>query len=83
MSETKVNETKPSEPRPKKIVRRIVAMAFGMICIILAVGLVGVFAYYVAGRKQLLKFPEEFSGSPKKFLIQSSRRKTVLLPFLI
>ena len=47
MSETKPSETKPSETKPKKIVRRSVAIAIGIICIILAVGLVGAFAYYM------------------------------------
>ena len=41
MSETKVDETKPSEAKPKKMVRRSVAIAFGIICIVLAASLVG------------------------------------------
>ncbi len=41
MSEPKANETKP-----KKMVRRSVAFALGIICIILISGLVGAFAYY-------------------------------------
>jgi hypothetical protein len=35
-----------SEKKPKKMVSRNVAVAFGIICIILAVSLVGAFAYY-------------------------------------
>jgi len=46
MSETKVDETKPSETKPKRMVRRSVAVALGIICIILAVSLVGAFEYY-------------------------------------
>lgn len=42
MSETKIDEIKPSEPKPMRMVRRSVAIAFGIICIILAVSLVGV-----------------------------------------
>jgi hypothetical protein len=44
MSETKVDETKPSETKPKKMVRRSVAVALGIICIILVAGL-GVVLY--------------------------------------
>jgi hypothetical protein len=44
MSETKVNETKPSETKPRKVVRRSVAVALGIVCIILVAGL-GVMAY--------------------------------------
>jgi len=36
-----MNETKLGETKPKKMVRRSVAVALGIICIILAVGLVG------------------------------------------
>lgn len=36
-----------SELKPKKMVRRSVAIALGIICIILAVSLVGAFAYYM------------------------------------
>jgi hypothetical protein len=39
MSETKVDETKPSEVKPKKMVSRRVAIALGIICIILVAGL--------------------------------------------
>jgi hypothetical protein len=42
-----MNETESSETKPKRMVRRSVAIAFGIICIILAVGLVGAFAYYI------------------------------------
>jgi hypothetical protein len=46
MSETKVDETKPSETKPKRMVRRSVVIALGIICIILAVSLVGAFEYF-------------------------------------
>jgi len=36
-----------SEPKPKKMVSRSVAIALGIICIILGVSLVGTFAYFV------------------------------------
>ena len=36
-----MSETKPGETKPRKMVRRRIAVAFGIICIILAVGLVG------------------------------------------
>jgi type II secretory pathway pseudopilin PulG len=42
-----MNETAPSETKPKKMVSRSVAIALGIICIILAVSLVGAFAYYM------------------------------------
>jgi len=35
MGETKVDETKPCEPKPKKMVRRSVAVALGIVCILL------------------------------------------------
>jgi peptidoglycan hydrolase CwlO-like protein len=40
-------ETKPSETKPKKMVSRNVAIALGIICIILVAGLAGAFAYYL------------------------------------
>jgi prefoldin subunit 5 len=51
-NETKVDETKPSEmvvfePKRGKVVGRSVAIALGILCIILAVGIVGAFAYYM------------------------------------
>jgi hypothetical protein len=45
MSEPKVNETKPSETKPKKMVRRSVAVALGIICVILIAGLGLVISY--------------------------------------
>ena len=42
MSETKVDETKP-----KKMVRRSVAAALGIVCIILIAGMVGIWLYYL------------------------------------
>jgi cell division protein FtsB len=36
-----------SEKKPKKMVRRRVAMALGIICVVVVAGLVGAFAYYV------------------------------------
>jgi hypothetical protein len=47
MSETRVGETKPSETKPRKVVARSVAIALGMICIIIIAGLGGAMAYYV------------------------------------
>ncbi len=52
MNETKPNGTKPSETilfesRRGKVVGRNVAIALGILCIILAVGIVGAFAYYI------------------------------------
>jgi hypothetical protein len=47
MSEPKVDETEPSEIQPKKMVRRNVAVALGIICIILVAGLVTVYASMV------------------------------------
>jgi hypothetical protein len=41
MSEPKVDEAKPSETKPKKMVRRSVAIALGIICIVLVAGLAG------------------------------------------
>jgi hypothetical protein len=46
LSEPKVNETKPSETKPKKMVRRSIAIALGIICIILIAGLGWAMAYY-------------------------------------
>jgi hypothetical protein len=43
MSEPKVNETKPSETKPKRMVRRSVALALGIICIILVAGLMTIY----------------------------------------
>jgi hypothetical protein len=48
MGETKVNETKPSETKPKKMVSRSVAIALGIVCILLIAGLGGAMAYYVS-----------------------------------
>ena len=42
-----MSETKPSQTITKKMVSRNVAIALGIICIILVVGLVGAFAYYI------------------------------------
>jgi hypothetical protein len=39
MSETKQNDTKPSEVKPRKVVGRNVAIALGIICIVLVAGL--------------------------------------------
>jgi cell division protein FtsL len=47
MGEPKADEAKPNETKPKKMVRRSVAVALGIICIVLVAGLVGVFAYYM------------------------------------
>jgi hypothetical protein len=47
MSEPTVNETKPSETKSKKMVRRSVAVALGIICILLIAGLGGAMAYYI------------------------------------
>ena len=46
MSERKVNETKPSETKSKKMVRRSFAVALGIICILLIAGLGGAITYY-------------------------------------
>jgi nitrate reductase NapE component len=45
---SKMGEVKPSETKPKKMVARNVAIALGIICIVLVVGLVGAFAYYAS-----------------------------------
>jgi hypothetical protein len=45
-SETKPSETKPSETKPKKMHSRSVAVALGIICILLIAGLGGAVAYY-------------------------------------
>jgi predicted PurR-regulated permease PerM len=42
-----MGETIPSQTIPKKLVSRNVAIALGIICIILVVGVVGAFAYYM------------------------------------
>jgi DNA-binding transcriptional ArsR family regulator/flagellar basal body-associated protein FliL len=42
----KMSETKASETKPKKVVGRSVAIALGIICILLIAGLGGAFAYY-------------------------------------
>jgi len=41
-----MNETKPSEMKPKKVVGRSVAIALGIACIILIAGVGGVMAFY-------------------------------------
>lgn len=51
VDETKVDETKPSEPivnekKPRKVVGRSVAIALGIVCILLIAGLGGAMAYY-------------------------------------
>ena len=47
MSGTKVVETTPSETKPEKMVRKNVAVALGVVCIILImVSLIGAFVYY-------------------------------------
>jgi uncharacterized coiled-coil protein SlyX len=47
MSELIVNETKPSETKSKKMVRRSVAVVLGMICIVLIAGFGGAMLYTV------------------------------------
>jgi cell division protein FtsL len=47
MSEPKVNETKPSETKSKKMVRGSVAVALGIICIVLIAGFGGAMLYTV------------------------------------
>jgi cell division protein FtsL len=47
MSEPKVNETKPSETKSKKMVRRSVAVALGIICIVLIAGFGGAMLHTV------------------------------------
>jgi cell division protein FtsL len=47
MSETKPSDTVVFEPKRGKVVGRNVAIALGILCIILAVGIVGAFAYYI------------------------------------
>lgn len=46
MSEPKIDETKPSETKPRKVVGRNVAIALGIVCILLIAGLGGAMAYY-------------------------------------
>jgi uncharacterized coiled-coil protein SlyX len=51
VDETKVDETKPSEPivnekKPRKVVGRSVAIALGIVCILLIAGLGGAMVYY-------------------------------------
>jgi hypothetical protein len=41
-----MDETRPSMIKPKKMVSRNIALALGIICIILAAGLVTIFVYY-------------------------------------
>jgi hypothetical protein len=43
-----MNETESSETQPKKMVRRSIAVALGIICIVVVAGLVGTFAYYMS-----------------------------------
>lgn len=43
MTFSSLNETKPSETKPKKTVRRSVAIALGIVCIVLLAGLIGLF----------------------------------------
>jgi len=45
MNEPKVNETKPSETKSKKMVRRSVAIALGIVCIVLIAGFGGAMLY--------------------------------------
>ena len=46
MGETKVNETKPSTVKPKKMIRRTIALGLGIVCIVLVVvSLVGAVTY--------------------------------------
>jgi hypothetical protein len=47
MSETKVDEMKPIDAKPRKFVRRSVAITLGIICILLAASLIGACAYFV------------------------------------
>jgi hypothetical protein len=54
MSEPKVDETKPSVPKPKKLVSRNVAFALGIICVVLVAGLVGALAYYVNDKNKTI-----------------------------
>jgi prefoldin subunit 5 len=42
-----MSETQSSETKPKKMVRRSVAIALGIICVVVVAGLAGTFAYYV------------------------------------
>lgn len=44
-----MSEMKPSETKPKKMVGRSLAIAIGIICIVLVVGLVLVFESYISG----------------------------------
>jgi len=46
ISDRKINETKPSETKSKKMVRRSVAVALGITCILLIAGLGGTATYY-------------------------------------
>jgi hypothetical protein len=46
MSEPKIDEAKPSETKPKKMVSRSVAIALGIVCVLLIAGLGGTIAYY-------------------------------------
>lgn len=48
MGETKVDEARLNETKPKEMVRRRVAIALGIICILLITGLGGAMAYYVS-----------------------------------
>jgi flagellar basal body-associated protein FliL len=48
MSGTKVNETKPNETKPRRVVGRSIAIALGIVCILLIAVLGGVMAYYVS-----------------------------------
>lgn len=41
-----MNETKPSGTKPKKVVSRNIAIALGIVCIILIAGIGGAMAYY-------------------------------------
>ena len=45
-TETKPTETKPTETKPKRMSRKSVAVALGIICILLIAGLGGAVAYY-------------------------------------
>jgi len=46
MGETKVDETKPIETKPRKVVGRGVAIALGIVCVLLIASLGGAMAYY-------------------------------------
>jgi|APFre7841882654_1041346.scaffolds.fasta_scaffold00069_17 cell division protein FtsB len=49
-----MNETESSETKPTRMVRRSVAVALGIICIILIAGLGGAFAYYINDRNNTI-----------------------------